>query len=118
METRNRAAIEDLIDTLKFMWQLDIPFRGHRESGCLEPVSAIKNINTPTGNLRAIIQFHSMKNFKLAAHLKESPSKVTCLSADIQNELITQVEKEILSSITSEVKDASCFVVIVVVIAL
>ena len=35
-KTRNRAAIGHLIDTLKFMGQLGIPFRGHFDSGCLE----------------------------------------------------------------------------------
>ena len=39
MKTRNRAAIGRLIDTLKFMGMLSIPFRGHRNSGRLEPVA-------------------------------------------------------------------------------
>ena len=46
MKTRNRAAIGHLIDPLKFMGQLGIPFRGHRDSGRLEPVSDIKDIYT------------------------------------------------------------------------
>ena len=45
-------------------------------------------------------------------HLKESPSNETYLSPDIQNELITLSDEEILSSISSEVKNASCFAVI------
>ena len=53
-----------------------------------------------------------MGNFELAGYLKESPSKPANLSPDIQNELITLIGKEILSSISSEVKDASCFAVI------
>ena len=53
-----------------------------------------------------------MVNSKLAAHLKESLSNATYLSPDIQNELITQIGEEILSSIFSEVKGASCFAVI------
>ena len=53
-----------------------------------------------------------MGNPDLAAHLKESPSYATYLSPDIQNELITLIGEEILSSISSEVKDASCFAVI------
>ena len=52
-----------------------------------------------------------MGNSVLAAHLKESPSNATYYSPDIQNELITIIG-EILSSIFSEVKDASCFAVI------
>ena len=74
MKTRNRAATVYLIDTLKFMGQLGIPFREYRNSGGLEPVSDIKDINTSTGNFQAILQLHSMRNSKLAAHLKESPS--------------------------------------------
>ena len=112
MKTRNRAVIGHLIDTLKFMGQLGIPFRGHRDSGRLEPVSDIKDIDTSTGNFRAILQLHSMGNSEIAAHLKESPSNATYLSPDIQNELITLIGEEILSSISSEVKDASCFAVI------
>ena len=47
---RNRAAVGHLIDTLKFMGQLGIPFRGHRDSGRLEPVTDIKKIDTSAGN--------------------------------------------------------------------
>ena len=83
MKTRNRAAIGHLIDTLNFMGQLGISFRGLRDSSRLEPVSDIKDIDTSTGNFRTILQLHSMGNFKLAVHLKESPSNATCLSAQI-----------------------------------
>ena len=44
-----------------------------------------------------------MGNFELAAHLKESPSNATYLSPDLQNELITLIGEEILSSVSSEV---------------
>ena len=50
-----------------------------------------------------------MGNSKLAA--QEPPSNATCLSPDIQNELITLTGEEILSSISSEDKYASCFAV-------
>ena len=53
-----------------------------------------------------------MRNSELAAHLKESTSNATYLSPYIQNEFITLIGKEILSSISSEVKDASYFAVI------
>ena len=53
-----------------------------------------------------------MGNSELAAHLKESPSNATYLSTDIKNELITLIGEEILSNISSEVKDDSCFTVI------
>ena len=42
MKIRNRAAIGHLIDTLKFMRQFGIPFRGHRVSGRLKSISDIK----------------------------------------------------------------------------
>ena len=109
MKTRNRAAIEHLIDNLKFIGQLGIPFRGHRDSGRFEPVS---DTDTSTGNFRAVLHLHFMGNSKLTAHLKKSPSNATYLSSDIQNELITLIGKKILSSILSEVKDAFCFAVI------
>ena len=77
METRNRAAVWHLIDTVKFLGQLGIPFREYRDSNCLEPVSDIKDIETSTGNFRAILQLHSMGNSELAAHLEESTSNAT-----------------------------------------
>ena len=98
-----------MIDALRFMEQLGIPFRGHRDSGCLEPVYDIKDIDTSTGNFRAVLQLHSMGNFELAAHLKESLSNATHLSPDIQNELITLIRDENLSSIFSKLKDTACF---------
>ena len=112
MKTQNRATREHLIDTLKFMGQLGIPFRGQWDRGRLEPVRVIKNINTSTGNFRAILQLYSMGNSELAPHLKQSPLNATYLSSKIQNELITLIGEEILSSIFSVVKDASCFALI------
>ena len=40
-----------------------------------------------------------MENFELAAHIKES-FNATYLSTDLQNELITLIGEEILSSIS------------------
>ena len=96
METRNRAAVCHLIDTLKFLGQLGIPFREYRDSNRLEPVSDIKDIEISTGNFRAILQLHSMGNSELATHLEESTSNATYLSPDIQNQLITLIGEEIL----------------------
>ena len=107
MKTRNRAAIGNLIDNLKFIGQLGIPLRGHRDSRRLEPVSDIKDMNTSSGNFQAILQLHFMGNSKLATHLKESPFEAAYLNPDIQNELITLIDEEILSSISSKVKDSS-----------
>ena len=53
-----------------------------------------------------------MGNSELAGHRKESPSNATYLSPDIQNELISLIGKEILSSIFSKIKDAFCFAVL------
>ena len=107
IKTRNRAAKRHLIDNIKRMGQLSIPYRGHRDSGHLESVSDIKDIDTSTGNFRAILQLHSVGNSELTAHFQESPN-ATYLSPDIQNELITLIGEDIFSSI-SKVKDASCF---------
>ena len=52
--TQNRAAIGHLIDTLKFMGQVGIPFRRHRDSSSLEQESDIKDIDKSTGNFRAL----------------------------------------------------------------
>ena len=112
MKTRNRAAIGDLNDTLKFQGQLGIRLREYRYSGRLEPVSDIKDRDTLIGNFRVILKLHSMENSKLAAHVKESPLNATYLSPDIQNELITLIVEEILSSISFKVEDAFCVAVI------
>ena len=100
MKTRNRAAVGHLIVTLKVLGQFGIPFRGHQDSGRLEPLSDIKDIDTSTGNFRAILQLHSMGNSKLAAHFKESPSNVAYLNPENKNVLITLIGEEILSSIS------------------
>ena len=113
MKTRNRAAVVHLIDTLKFIGQLSFPFRGHRDSGRLKPVSDIKYIDTSTKNFRAILQLHCIRNFELPVHLKESPFNATDLGPVVQNELITLIGKENLPSISSDVRNASCFTVIV-----
>ena len=112
MKRRSGAAIGHLIDTLKFFGQLGIPFRRHRDSGCREPVSDIKDIDTSTEKFRIVLQFHAIENSELAAHLKEYPFNAAYLSPDIQNELITLIGEEILSSISFKVKNAFCFAVI------
>ena len=53
-----------------------------------------------------------MRNSELAALLQEFLSSATYLSSDIQSELITLTGEEILSSISFEIKDASCFAII------
>ena len=58
MKTRNRATTAHSIDTQKFMGQLGMPFRGHWDSGRLEPVSDIKGIDTSTGNFQTVLQLH------------------------------------------------------------
>ena len=95
MKTRYRAAIGHLIDTLKFMGQLGISSRGHRDSDRLEPVGGMKDINTSIGNFRTILQLHSRRNSELTTHLKESPN-ATYLSSDIQNEMIKVIGEQIL----------------------
>ena len=95
MKTRNRAAIGHLIDTLKFMGQLGIPLRGHRDSGRLETVSDIKDIDTSTENFRTTLQLDFMGNSELVAHLKNSPFNAAYLTPDIRNELITLIGEEI-----------------------
>ena len=83
MKTRNRPAIGHLIDILKFMGQFGVTFKRYRDSGSLEPVSDINDIDTSIENFRAILKLHSMGNCELAAHLKDSPSNATYLSPDI-----------------------------------
>ena len=70
------------------MEQLGIPFRGHGDTGRLEPVSDINDIDTSAENFRVILQLYSMGNPKFPAHHKESLSDATYLSPNILNELI------------------------------
>ena len=111
MKIRNCPAIGHLIDTLKFTGQLGIPFGRQRDSGRFEPVSDINDEVTSTGSFRAILQLHSVGNSELAAHVEESRN-AAYLNPDIQIKLITIIGEEILSSYSSEVKDASCFAVV------
>ena len=91
---------------------INFPFGGHRDSGRLEPVSDMKHIDTSKRNFRAVLQVRSMGDYELAVHLEESRFDATYLSPDIEKELITLTGEEILSRISFEVEDASCFAVI------
>ena len=77
MKLKRTLLIAYLINILKFMGHLGTPFREHRNSGRLEPVNDIKNVDTSTGNFRAILELHFMGNSELSAHLKKSPSNAT-----------------------------------------
>ena len=91
---------------------MGIPFRGLRDSGRLEAVSDIKDIEISAGNFGVILQLYSMGNSEFAAHFKEFPFDATYLSPNIQNELIALIGEEILLDISSEVKKAPWFAVI------
>ena len=80
---RNRAAVGHLIDTSRFMEQLGIPFRGHGDTGHLEPVSDIKDVDTSAESFLVILQLYSIGNPKFSANHKESLSDATYLGPNI-----------------------------------
>ena len=94
------------------MGQLGIPFRGHMDSGRFEPVSDIKDINTPQKIFEPYYSVILRETPNLPRTSENLLLMLKYLSPDIQNELITLIVEDILSSIFAEVKNASCFAVI------
>ncbi|XP_069823176.1 zinc finger MYM-type protein 1-like [Dendropsophus ebraccatus] len=103
----NRKILHRLIDVTLFLAKQGLAFRGHREhSGLGDP-----NVNE--GNFLELLKLLGQYDCVLEHHLKNPGSHVRYLSSESQNELISALACEALSTIINEVKSANFFSVIV-----
>lgn len=94
----NRAALEAIIDVIRFLARQNISFRGHREG-----VDADNR-----GNFLELVTFTAKHNAVLRDWLENHPKNVSWLSPDIQNELLHLLSVELLAKIVDEFR-GKCF---------
>uniref|UniRef100_A0A667Y992 TTF-type domain-containing protein n=1 Tax=Myripristis murdjan TaxID=586833 RepID=A0A667Y992_9TELE len=105
---RNRRILHRLIDSTLFLARQNLAFRGHREYAGLGAPSSNE------GNFLELLKLMAQYDALLEEHMRNPATrKVTYLSPDSQNELISALASETLSSIVTEVKAAKFYSVIV-----
>lgn len=104
---RNRQIVLRLIDATLFLGRQGLPFRGHREYAGL----GAPDINK--GNFLELLKFLAHYDAIIGQHLNTSAGHISYLSHQTQNELITAIASEIMSTIINDVKTAGHFSVIV-----
>ena len=79
---RNRRALKPIIETIIFASKLGLPLRGHRDDGTLSVPNQLGEIDTESGNLRALLQFKAASgDVVLADHLKNSKKTLLILGS-------------------------------------
>jgi len=99
----NRARIRPIIETIIFLGQQNIAFRGHRDDGKVSfdefPFDNDKSVINE-GNFKQLLKYrvasgdHIIKN-----HLETSTARATYISGFTQNEIINCCSKDILNKI-------------------
>ena len=96
-----------IIDTVLFLSQQGLPFRGHRE----QQGRGSSDLNE--GNFLELLKLLSKYDSILADHLAFSKRNETYLSHQIQDELIRALADQLLSKIKDQLVVAKYFAVIV-----
>ena len=92
----NRYVVETLFDCVRFLGTLGLAFRGH---------------DSDSGNFLSTVQFLAKYHLPLQRWLDTHPGNVSYMSAEIQNEMIVIIGKQILETITHRVTSAKWFAV-------
>lgn len=95
---KNRAALEAIIDVIRFLARQNISFRGHREGFDADN----------RGNFLELVHYTAKHNAVLRYWLDNHPRNVSWLSPDIQNELLHLLSIEVLAKIVDEFR-GKCF---------
>ncbi|KAJ8364351.1 hypothetical protein SKAU_G00131820 [Synaphobranchus kaupii] len=104
---RNRKILHRLIDSTLFLARQGLAFRGHREYAGLGAPSSNE------GNFLELLKLLAQYDALLEEHMRNPAGRVTYLSHQSQDELISALASETLSSIVTEVKAAKFYSVIV-----
>ncbi|KAJ8682083.1 hypothetical protein QAD02_017875 [Eretmocerus hayati] len=98
----NRARLMPIIKTLVFCGRQNIPIRGHRDDGGLNPDESVDE-----GNFKELLKFRVESGDSiLKSHLQQSSSRATYISKTTQNELIDACAQEITSVVIGRAKKA------------
>ena len=97
---RNRQIVRRLVDATLFLGRQGLPFRGHREFAGL----GAPDINE--GNFLELLKLLARYDAITEQHLSSSAGHVSYLSHQTQNELISAIACEVMSTIINYIKTA------------
>jgi len=108
---RNRAILRALIGEIEMCGRMNLPLRGHRDSGQIDVSVDAESIDYTQGNLRCLLQKASLRDSVLMDHLKNCPKNASYLSPETQNAIISCIGTVMLRQISSAVKTAKYFAI-------
>lgn len=104
----NRDRLTPIVNSIIFLGQQNIPFRGHRDDGELEVDSQQSVVNE--GNFRELLKFRVASGDEtLRRHLQTASANATYISKTTQNALINSIGQNITETIESKVKKSSYY---------
>lgn len=104
----NRARLKPILESVIFLGQHNIAFRGHRDDGPLN-----LNCTENEGNFRGLLKFRVKSgDVELETHLKTASARATYISKTVQNDLIECCGDEILSIILNRVRKSKFYSVL------
>ena len=109
---RTRAGLVSIVDALKFAALQNIPLRGHRDDGRIDPTGQYPDTND--GNFRMLLRFRLQGGDKaLEEHLKSASSAALYTSKTTQNELLTDMLRLLQDAVSAKVAASPLWAVIV-----
>ena len=108
---RNRSALKTVIETVQFCALQNIPLRGHRDDGPLNPSGCEPPFND--GNFRALLRFRVRAGDNtFREHLGNAPKNAQYTSKTIQNELLRDMTDMVISDVINDVNAAGMWTVL------
>lgn len=108
---RNRAILRAVIAEIETCGRMNLPLRGHCNSGPIAVPDSEEVINYRDGNLRCLLQKAALKNDLLRQQLSHGPRNASYLSPETQNCLISCIGTVMLRQISNEIKEAKFFAI-------
>jgi len=104
--SRNKAILHVIIAEIETCGRMNLPLRGHSDSGPLDTDVDSESVDFTQGNLRCLLQKAAIKD-----HLKYGPRNASYLSPETQNHLVTCIGKVMLRQICTTIKNAKYFAI-------
>jgi hypothetical protein len=106
---QNRKALASIVETIKFAAIQNIPLRGHRDDGRIDPDGLYPSEND--GNFRMLLRFRlNSGDSVLQAHLRDAKRTATYTSKTTQNELLQVSADMVRDHILQRISASPCWV--------
>ena len=109
--SRNKAILRVIIAEIETCGRMNLPLRGHSDSGPLDTDVDSESVDFTQGNLRCLLQKAAIKDATFKDHLKYGPRNASYLSPETQNHLVTCIGKVMLRQICTTIKNAKYFAI-------